>query len=99
MQRKDSQTMIYELLSHGAQNAISASQVSKMTNLTPKEIRHAVEHERLAGFIILSDNNGYYLPHDDESIAKLEISAWVAIRLTTAKTILKTIEKAQSVMR
>lgn len=89
--------MIHEILSHGAQNALSASEVSKITNLTPREIRHVVEHERLAGHIILSDNRGYYLPHDDVSIAKREISSWIANRIATAKTILKTIEKAQSV--
>lgn len=91
--------MLNELLSHGAHNALSAAEISRLTGLSPREIRHTAERERLSGVIILSDEGGYYLPSEDNGMAQLEISAWMMRRIAAAGSIMKTVEAARVAVR
>ena len=86
---------IHEFLSHGAENAISASELSEILNMTKRELRRAVERERKDGTVILSDEGGYYLPSEDNNIARAEVNRWIARRTAEADTIMQTVHKAK----
>ena len=58
---------IIPLLKRGEENAIKTSDLVKMLNITPRELRQLVERERNNGEIILSSNKGYFLPDVDEA--------------------------------
>jgi len=86
---------IHEFLAHGAENAISASELGEMLNMTKRDIRRAVVRERKDGIVILSDEGGYYLPSEDNNIARGEVKRWIARRTAEADTIMQTVYKAQ----
>jgi len=62
----DSQTFrIADLLSPGAESAISRRDLMSLTGFTDRELRLRIEAERRQGVPILSDNvHGYFLPGD-----------------------------------
>lgn len=86
---------IHEYLSHGAENAISASELGRMLDMSRRDIRRAVEHERKNGIVILSDEGGYYLPSDDKNTAREEVDRWIARRTAEANTIMQTVYKTK----
>lgn len=87
--------LLSEWLSHGAQNALSAAEISRLTGMSQREIRKAAERERLSGTVILSDEGGYYLPSEDTDMAQMEIVSWISRRIATAGAIMKTVETAR----
>lgn len=54
--------MICELLGIGKTAALTASELSHLVNLTPREITRQIEKERQGGKIICADGDGYYKP-------------------------------------
>ena len=54
--------MILSAISTGEDNAVSADYLAKITGLTVRELRQAVETLRRNGHVIVSSNNGYYYP-------------------------------------
>ena len=53
------------LLSYGAENGLTLKDLERITDWPGRTIRKAIEHERRAGELIISDNrNGYYLTDD-----------------------------------
>ncbi len=54
---------IAELLGHGPENGLRLSELVSLTGRKGREVRRAIQAERLRGVPILSDNtNGYFLP-------------------------------------
>lgn len=90
--------MIYEMLSRGSTNAISAAHIAKQLDISPQQVRKMVERERLAGYVILTDECGYYLPSEDPELSVWEIQSWIAHRTATAGTLLKTVEMAKKAL-
>lgn len=72
----DSQTFrVADLLSPGAENAISRLDLMALTGLRDRELRRQIEVERRQGVPILSDNiNGYWLSDDPAEIKKFSRS-------------------------
>lgn len=54
--------MVFELLSVGKAAALTASELSQIVGLTPREVTRQIERERQGGKIICADNDGYYKP-------------------------------------
>lgn len=58
----EKQGPITSLLPSGAERAVSLSRLADMTGLSTREVRRAIQRERLHGAPICSDNqHGYYL--------------------------------------
>ena len=56
---------IADLLSHGAENGQTITDLERLTGCRSREIRKQIELERRGGALIISDNrNGYYLTDD-----------------------------------
>jgi len=60
--------MVNEYLLAGKQNAISLSELSKITGMPERSLKKAVLDERLTGILILSSDQGYYLPDSIDDI-------------------------------
>ena len=66
---------IADLLSPGAESAISRRDLMALTGLRDRELRRQIEVERRQGVPILSDNiNGYWLSDDPAEIKKFSRS-------------------------
>lgn len=58
---------IENLLLHGAENALTISDLHRLTGVNKRAIRAEIQRERLRGVPILSDNSsGYFLPANDQ---------------------------------
>lgn len=69
---------IESYLNHGAENAISAAELTKAVGLSDTRItRKIIEKARCAGSVILSDDNGYYLMSEDTEQALRELESYV----------------------
>lgn len=56
---------IESLLSYGAENGLTLKALERITDWPGRTIRKAIETERRAGAVIISDNaHGYYLTDD-----------------------------------
>lgn len=61
---------IAELLGHGPENGLRLSELVSLTGRKGREVRRAIQAERLRGVPILSDNeHGYFLPSSGEDRA------------------------------
>ena len=56
---------IAALLPHGEQNAVGLKQLAAWTGWDEREVRRAIQRERMAGVPILS-GDGYFLPESEE---------------------------------
>ena len=87
---------ISDVLQHGECNAISMADLSRLLNLSPRACRKAVEAERLTGTLILSSEQGYFLPGEGaagrEEIARFQRRT--AARLRTGKALLRSSRRA-----
>ena len=61
------QGSVTNFLRHGSENAISASDLAAIAGYgdDTRQLRHAITRARQSGSIILSCNNGYFLPSAD----------------------------------
>ena len=58
---------IASLLSHGAENGLTLSDLHRLTGKDKRVIRAEIQQERLSGTPILSDNlSGYFLPANED---------------------------------
>lgn len=58
---------IASLLSHGAENDLTLSDLHRLTGIDKRVIRAEIQQERLSGTPILSDNlSGYFLPANED---------------------------------
>ncbi|MBQ2581274.1 MAG: hypothetical protein II574_06570 [Ruminococcus sp.] len=61
---------LYNLLSEGAENAISAAELQRLLGLDfRQDVNELVHRMRKDGQVILSNNKGYYLPACDAETA------------------------------
>lgn len=66
MQTDQNQPAIAGLLLTGAENAITLSELARITGRNTRTVRLLVRRDRAAGFPICVDNaHGYYLPTDE----------------------------------
>lgn len=72
---------ITDFLLEGKSNAISMRELAKVTGLSERAVRNEILNARLHGKLIVSDENGYYLPE-----AKSDIKNFVAVRKQAIKT-------------
>ena len=59
-------------LRHGHANAIKGRDLRQVTGLLDRDLRLALEHLRRSGAVVVSGNEGYYLP---ETLA--EVTAYI----------------------
>ena len=55
---------LLDLIPHGIENAIPMGTLSNLLNLSARETRRCVEQCRIAGNIICSCDEGYYIPEN-----------------------------------
>lgn len=56
-------SQIEDFIPHGAENAVTTRELSRLTGLHPRRVTLAVETARKSGFLICSDSrSGYFLP-------------------------------------
>lgn len=83
---------ISELLLHGAGNGVGLRDLSRVTSLSEREVRQAIQHERLNGVPILSNNrDGYFLPKNEA-----EITACVRSLRHRANEVLRTADSIEN---
>ena len=80
----EKQGPITSLLPSGAERAVSLRRLSDMTGLSMREVRRAIQRERLNGVPICEHGAGYFLAGNDE-----ERSRWVRSMRGRARQILK----------
>lgn len=67
MQAEKNQPAIAGLLLTGAENAITLSQLARITGRDTRTVRLLIQRDRAAGFPVCVDNaHGYYLPATEE---------------------------------
>lgn len=59
---------------YGAENAITAEDLSKLAGCTPRKLRQDVQSERNQGALILSAQQGLFLPSKDPIEAQKEVA-------------------------
>lgn len=68
--KPEEQGLISSLLPCGANQAVSLQRLAELTGLSMREVRRAIQRERLRGAPICSNNlTGYYLAADDSERA------------------------------
>lgn len=85
---------ISDLLKCGEENAIHGDELARMLNMSGRNLRKAIENERIAGEAILSSEKGYFLPSDVTGVQELKtfLALFQSRRKTTDKVI-KTAKK------
>lgn len=90
--------MVYELLSHGIENAIPSNQLVKALGLNDsRSLRLAVSRERADGVVILSTRKGrggYFLPDSGEK-GQQEIRAFCKTLTSHAVSTLRAISSSR----
>lgn len=93
--------MIYEVLPHGKENAISASSLAARLDLSStRQLREVVESERQEGKLILSafgHPGGYYQPADGEQ-GRREIQSYYNQQRALAVAVLKRLKAARQAL-
>lgn len=83
--------MIKDYLRHGADNAISAKDLQRITGYTSKRrMTKEIERERCEGALILSNARGYYLPENAD-----EIDRYIKSMSRRAKSIFRVLKAAR----
>lgn len=85
--------MIYGLLGTGKDAALTASELSQLVNLTPREVTRLIEKERQSGRIICAGNGGYYRPASSSDAA-----LYLRSRILRTKTIARGTEAMQGAL-
>lgn len=66
-----SQLKIADYLGHSEENALTITDLERLTGRRSREIRKDIEAERRAGILIVSDNkSGYWLTDDPAEVAR-----------------------------
>ncbi len=92
------QTILADLLPHGAENGVSAKNLAARLGLkSTRGLRTIVEKARLNGELVLTDyrGNGYFLPSDDRAKAQQEIAAFYWPQRQHALAILRRLRAAR----
>lgn len=88
---------IADLLSHGAENGQTITDLERLTGCRSREIRKQIELERRGGALIISDNrNGYYLTDDPAEAQRFAQS--MRHRAAQIRQIATAVEKAAGLL-
>lgn len=76
---------IVDYISTGERDAVSLEELAISTGLSERAVRAEVLRARCAGSLIISTENGYFLPESDDDIRRF---------VMTRKAVIKTANKA-----
>ncbi len=85
--------MILQTIGTGEENAVNADYLTKLTGLTSRELRKAVETLRRDGYVIISSDNGYYYPETVE-----EVKRYIKKESRRAQSIFFTLRSARALL-
>ena len=80
----EKQSLIASLLPSGSERAVSLRRLADIAGLSTREVRRAIQRERLLGFPICELGRGYFLAENEE-----ERRRWVRSMRGRARQILK----------
>ena len=83
-EKQKAQGLISSLLPSGSERAVSLRRLADITGLSTREVRRAIQRERLLGFPICELGRGYFLAENEE-----ERRRWVRSMRGRARQILK----------
>ena len=83
---------ISDFLLTGKKNGISMTDLAHIANVPERIVRKEILQARIAGELILSGDEGYYLAENDDEIREYVISRKAAIK-TTSKALQPFIRK------
>ena len=86
--------MIYELLNHGHENAITAARLAEYFNTDIRGIQRAVSNERMNGAVIAGSDKGYFIPDTPE-----ELERYIARADKQARSCLYALRSARQQLR
>lgn len=78
----------------GEDNAISLSELIKITGLQNRQVRKLIEHLRRKGTVICASSSGYYKPSNS-----IELKAYLLQERARARSITQTIAPAEKLLR
>lgn len=78
------QGLISSLLPSGAKRAVSLRRLADITNLSTREVRRAIQRQRLDGMPICEHGSGYFLAETEAERAR-----WVSSMRSRAREILR----------
>ncbi len=85
---------ILSAIGNGSKNARHKMQLVCLTGMSERTVRKSIEHLRRKGFVIISDENGYYYP---ETAEELEIYVQTVTR--RAKSTFYTLQSARRMLK
>ena len=83
---------IADFISEGKDQAISLEELARATGLPERAVKREVLNDRIAGELIISGNNGYYIATDEADIREYVITKKAYIK--TAAEALRPFVKA-----
>ena len=90
------QGRIAALLGHGREAAIPAARLADLAGCASiRQLQHLIESERIAGTLILSSAEGYYLPSEVPEVGRAELRAYVTTLRRRALSILRNLKAAR----
>jgi len=90
---------IADFLTEGEKDAVSLENLSISTGLPERIVKREVLQARLRGELILSSENGYFLPSDPDEIKRYVFTrkAYLKTAHAALRPFLKAIKKAEGV--
>lgn len=85
---------ILSAIGNGSENARHKGQLVQLTGMSERALRKAVEHLRRQGFVIISDEHGYYYPQTAE-----ELEIYVQSVTRRAKSTFYTLKSARRMLK
>ena len=80
-------TLLEQQAAYGADNAITAEDLSKLAGCTSRKLRQDIQSERSQGALILSAQQGLFLPSKDPVEAQREVADFCASMEHRARSI------------
>ncbi len=96
MQSGAKQSFFQNILPRGAENAIKTTELCRMMGIkAPRALRKLISDERALGAVILSGDNGYFLP-DDGAKGRREAAAFIATVTAKGTSTIRAVRSAQA---
>lgn len=88
-------TELSRIMQTGKENYISSAEIMALTGIhTEREVRKLISAERKSGAVILSNENGYFLPGNAE-----EVEQFIRTNEKKAKSLLKVLKSARDYLK
>lgn len=85
---------ILAAIGHGAENAQHNAELLRIAGMQDKELRKTIEFLRRHGIVIISGNNGYYFPADEN-----ELQIYINQESRRAKSVFFTLRAAKNLLK